>query len=89
MPQQAAPAAGLGQFLRDHRERIGYTTTDLAATIGVHQTTISKWELGRGLRSIPQYASKLAAALQVEVEDVQRLWWDEMGGYLTPISTAA
>lgn len=35
-----------GAFLRKKRRLMGYNQTDLGKIIGVHQHTISQWELG-------------------------------------------
>lgn len=87
MPAPAPPAPGLGEYLRDRRLELGLTTTEVADAVGVHQTTVSGWELGRGLKRLPERASKVAKALDLEVDEVRRLWWDQMGGY--PESLAA
>lgn len=86
MPAPAPPAPGLGEYLRDRRIELGLTTTEVAAVVGVHQTTVSGWELGRGLKRLPERASKVAEALDLEVEEVRRLWWDQMGGYPQPVA---
>ena len=82
MPQQAPPAPGLGEFIRTTREGLGLTTAQLGDAIGVHQTTISRWELGRNLGPVAHHAPDLANALGAEVEVIHRLWWEAKGGYL-------
>ena len=80
MPAPAPPAPGLGEFLRDARHNAGLSTAEVALQVGVHQTTVSGWELGRGLKSLPERASLIARALEVEVDEIQRLWWAHLGG---------
>lgn len=89
MPAPAPPAPGLGEYLRERRIELGLTTTEVALSVGVHQTTVSGWELGRGLKRLPERASKVATALDLEVEEVQRLWWEQMGGYLADLASVA
>jgi transcriptional regulator with XRE-family HTH domain len=47
-----AVAASLGQQVRVRRKRLGLTQERLAVRVGVHQTLISRIELGRG-RAVP------------------------------------
>lgn len=81
MPAPTTPAPGLGEYLRDKRNEAGLSAAEVALQVGVHQTTVSGWELGRGLSTLPERASTIAAALGVEVEEIRRLWWSEKGGY--------
>jgi DNA-binding XRE family transcriptional regulator len=46
----------------------GLTIRQLAAQICVHKDSISQWEKGRPISDV--YASRLAKALGVEVEDI-------------------
>jgi len=39
----------IGGRIREHRARLGWTQTDLAGAVGVHQVTVALWEGGRQL----------------------------------------
>ena len=55
--------------LREWRERRGQTQQELADDVGVARDSISKWETGhRG--AYPSTARKLAASLDIAVEDL-------------------
>jgi transcriptional regulator with XRE-family HTH domain len=55
--------------LREWRERRGQTQQELADDVGVARDSISKWETGhRG--AYPRTARKLAASLDIAVEDL-------------------
>ena len=46
------------------RARLGFTQAQLAAELGVHAMTVSKWETGR--RSIPEPVARLVQRLVEE-----------------------
>ncbi|MQB01954.1 MAG: helix-turn-helix domain-containing protein [Actinobacteria bacterium] len=51
-----------GRRIRDRREELGVGQADLAALIGVNQSTLSRWESGDrapGHRQIPRIAKAL------------------------------
>lgn len=39
-------ARAIGRRIRERRLLLGLTQEDLAAAVGVHQTTVSEWERG-------------------------------------------
>jgi transcriptional regulator with XRE-family HTH domain len=80
MPAPAPPAPGLGTYLREARHRASMTSSQVADALGVHQTTVSGWELGRGWNSMPRYVSRLANIYEVDEDEIQRLWWSALGG---------
>ena len=56
-------------YLINKRKCAGLKQRELAALMGVHETTIARWELG--IRSTtPQLLRKLAVVLQVPIEDL-------------------
>ena len=83
MPAPAPTTDEFGSYLRNQRQHAGYTTAEAAQLIGVHQTTVSGWELGRGRLKFPKHAAKVAETYGIEERELQRLWWLEMGGYLS------
>jgi transcriptional regulator with XRE-family HTH domain len=58
-----------GPYLRETRTAKGITQTELAAKLGVAQTTISAWELGVSEPSIARLR-QIARALGVKVADL-------------------
>ena len=65
-----------GETIRSLREKKGYTQKQLAETISVSDTTISKWETGKGLPDI-SLLTPLAGALGVSVAELLRGEWLE------------
>ena len=64
---KTAKYAGLGAFMRSHRERQGIATQgDLAARIGVAQQTVSRWEAGTSRPRTDELA-KIAAFLKIDI----------------------
>jgi transcriptional regulator with XRE-family HTH domain len=51
-----------GSILRRHRKRLGQTQVALAARLGVHVITLSRWETGACV--IPKTIATLAPLLQ-------------------------
>lgn len=51
-----------GADLARHRTRLGLTQTELAARLGVHAMTVSKWE--RAEHRIPAAVAKLVATFK-------------------------
>jgi transcriptional regulator with XRE-family HTH domain len=64
----------LGVALRERRRELGLTTTQVAETIGVKQSAVSKWENGTSLPEDDKLAA-IAAFLGVSRSDVV-LWRD-------------
>lgn len=46
------PNGEFAKLLRDWRKRLGYTQSDMGVLLGVDQTTISAWEVGRQVGKI-------------------------------------
>lgn len=64
---KTAKYAGLGAFMRSHRERQGIATQgDLAARLGVAQQTVSRWEAGTSRPRTDELA-KIAALLKIDI----------------------
>lgn len=72
---------GKGDSLRETRMRKGLTQTDLAAKVGVTQSSISQWENGRkrpSARSVSKLASILGLpeeSLDESKSDGQEVWY--------------
>ena len=54
----------LGEFIREHRKRLGFTQDDLAQRMGVSQPTVSTWETGE---SMPEQQNMQLLAQVLEV----------------------
>jgi transcriptional regulator with XRE-family HTH domain len=54
-----------GSILRRHRKRLGHTQVELAARLGVHVITLSRWETGA--RAIPKTIATLVQLLKKPV----------------------
>jgi len=52
-----------GDEFRQHRRRLGLTQVQLAARLGVHPITLSRWERDR-VKRIPEPAAKLIRLLK-------------------------
>lgn len=63
--------ANLGKALRLLRERQGVSKAELAAALGVARSTVSSWERGAWLPSLPVLAS-LADRLELDLGDLDR-----------------
>jgi transcriptional regulator with XRE-family HTH domain len=53
-----------GEELKAARARLGFTQAQLAAELGVHAMTVSKWETGQ--RGIPEPVARLVQRLVAE-----------------------
>lgn len=62
---------GIAENIRKNRKRLGWTTTELGAEVGVSQRTVDGWERGEGKPSIDN-AAALALALNVTIEDLMK-----------------
>jgi transcriptional regulator with XRE-family HTH domain len=58
---------GIPTVLKSLREKAGLTQTELAERLGVYQSMVARWELGKGEPGISM-AKPLAEALGVTVE---------------------
>lgn len=73
MPGPAPTLPGsIGEFIRERREELGMTADDLAAKLGVHQTTVSRWERSRNLTRMRKYIDKLGQHLDTSPD----VLWD-------------
>lgn len=60
-----------GKRIRERRDLLNMTQAALAAEVGVHQTSVSKWEKGEAMpshRQIPRIAQALHADASVLFE---------------------
>ncbi len=58
----------MGQNIKDLREQLGLSQTEMCAQIGMDQTTLSAWECGR--RSAPAAIYSIVEVLGCEISDV-------------------
>lgn len=58
----------LGELVKEFRERRGLNTTEFAALVGTHRQSIENLEAGTVL--MPRYISRLAAAMDADVQDL-------------------
>ena len=58
----------LGEKIKAMRKQDGLTQSQLAEKIGVHETTIRRWERGKGLPSIDDI-KKLSGLFKIASED--------------------
>lgn len=73
MPAPSAPAPILGEFLRDRRTELGLTTAQVGEAVGVHQTTVSGWELHN---NVPlNKLEPLGEVLDTDIEVLKDLWF--------------
>jgi transcriptional regulator with XRE-family HTH domain len=56
----------IGQRIQDERSRRGWTQAKLARELKVTVTTVSQWENGRAVPTVPKIVAKLAKKLGVE-----------------------
>jgi transcriptional regulator with XRE-family HTH domain len=64
-----ANVSALGNWLRDHRRRLGKEQDDIAVAVGVTQQTVSRWENGEATPR-GRYILPLANALGVSREAI-------------------
>lgn len=76
-------ATGLGAVLRRRREVLRMGQEQLAATLGVRQQTVSRWERGLAVPR-PRRVVELARLLELEPAALHRL-----AGYLPPAEPSA
>jgi transcriptional regulator with XRE-family HTH domain len=68
-----------GEFIRDHRKRLGFTQDDLARRLHVSQPTVSTWETGESMPE-PDNMQLLAQVLEVSRRElVDHLMGDSAG----------
>lgn len=60
----------LGQYLRDHRERLGYSLRQVAKLVGVDFTYLGKLEQGYYRHPNPEHLHALARVLEVDPEEL-------------------
>lgn len=63
------PSPGSGSFLRDRRTSRALSTTDIARELGVHPTSVLRWERRERLPG-PEHIHGLARSLEVDPADV-------------------
>lgn len=71
---KSAAAARLGAVLYDLREDMGLSQKEMAAELGISQSTVSRWEAGGFLpwRIHKQRLYRLAPGLETEIEELWR-----------------
>ena len=79
MPAIAPPVTPFGEEIRNRRVELGLTAGQVADHVGVHQTTISRWERGKGLRTIKATEIELLAeVLQLQADVLRDTWADTL-----------
>ena len=61
---------GIGMRIKEERKRAGMTQPELAERIGVHETTIRRWEQERDKGPDAVMVQKIAEVLGVSAEDI-------------------
>jgi transcriptional regulator with XRE-family HTH domain len=56
--------------LRARRKAAGLSISDLAATVGVHPSTVVRWETGARRPTRADHAKRLASALGIHVVEI-------------------
>jgi len=67
----SAEHASLGDYLREARERAGYSIRELAKLVHLHHSYIARLESGETAHPAPDLLNRLAKALKV---DAAELW---------------
>ena len=70
----------IGKNLQKIRKQKNLTQEELAETVGVARQTIAKWENGESVPDLA-LAGKLAAALEVSLDDLANAPEDELDGH--------
>lgn len=85
MPALAPAHTPFGKFIRGRRIELGLSAVDVATIVDVHQTTISRWERGLGIRDIqgPQLTA-LAEALDEPRDVLHEVWVDTLRDLTNP-----
>ncbi|MGH2769522.1 MAG: helix-turn-helix domain-containing protein [Actinomycetota bacterium] len=63
-------ATPLGDFIREHREAMGFSIRGLSAASGVHYSFIARLESGENRSASPEVLQKLANVLEVDAKDL-------------------
>jgi transcriptional regulator with XRE-family HTH domain len=66
MATRKKPRKPIGQRIKDERSRRGWTQAKLARELNVTVTTISQWENGRAVPTVPKIVARLTKKLGVE-----------------------
>ena len=69
----------LARLLQERREAAGYSRARLGKIVGVSSGTIEGWELGRVGRPPFHEVMRIAAFLQIPLEDIQRAVFADAG----------
>jgi|TARA_R110000803_G_scaffold20986_1_gene53327 transcriptional regulator with XRE-family HTH domain len=72
-----------GKLMKLERERVGLTTSDVAAKMGFSRSALTKWEIGTSLPPVDAI-ERWATALNVEKEIRSAVLtlrkWEKLGG---------
>jgi transcriptional regulator with XRE-family HTH domain len=74
----------LARLLQERREAAGYSRARLGKIVGVSAGTIEGWELGRVERPPFHEIMRIAAFLQIPLEDMQRVVFQDAGAIPDP-----
>lgn len=64
------PAMTFGEFIKQHRERMGYTIAELSEKGGFHSASLSAWENGVNRPTTSNFI-KLSKALELPIDDLR------------------
>ena len=72
-----------GNFMKLTRERIGLTTSELAAAMGFSRSALTKWEIGTSLPpvdAIERWATALKLGKETRSAVLTLRKWEKLGG---------
>ena len=72
-----------GKLMKLERERVGLTTSDVAAKMGFSRSALTKWEIGTSLPpvdAIERWATALNVEKEVRSAVLTLRKWEKLGG---------
>lgn len=72
--KRPTPHHEYGAMIREARDRRGLTQVELGDAVGIGQAFIANAESGRKVITKPETVAKLAAALNLDTAQLDRLW---------------
>jgi len=72
-----------GKLMKLERERVGLTTSEVAAAMGFSRSALTKWEIGTSLPpvdAIERWATALNVEKQIRSAVLTLRKWEKLGG---------